>query len=460
MTCQPIFAVPKPGSKKFRLINDHSAGEKSLNSLIPSEGGFVKLDMLRDFGANIRAQIALRSREKPCYLFKSDVSQAYRRLPMHPRWQVRQGAEIDGVYHVDRNAVFGNRASGRIWCLILDCILWAAIHDYDLADLLVYVDDTFSYDYDPVLDFYEPYNRHMPKKQAALLRIWDQIGLPHENHKQIFGRTLEIIGLEVDLDLMTITLADTRRSELVKAIREFISPARRQIPLREWLRILGHINWSLNVFPMLKLALNSSWDKVWGKTQMSSPIWINRDVLTDLSWFADTVEKLNGVSMLGAEAWGAADADLNVWCDASDIGLGFYCPADSVAYAYERDDDPSIAQSLITFFESLCILSAIQWAADRQPIPNRLAIHTDSLNSVQYFNTFRARDKYGTLIKAAAETLLLSKIDLRVFHISGKNNVVADLLSRRLYAQARSISPSLKIHYFQPPRDVMGAGMR
>jgi len=193
---------------------------------------------------------------------------------------------------------------------------------------------------------------------------------------------------------------------------------------------------------------------------MSSPVWINRDVLADLGWFADTVEKLSGVSILGAETWSAADADLNVWCDASDIGMGFYCPADSLAYVYERDDDPSTAQTLITFFESLCVLSAVQWASARQPIPKRLAVHTDSLNSVQFFNTFRARDKYGTLIKAAAETLLLSNIDLRVFHISGKNNVVADLLSRRLYAEARSISPSLKIHHFQPPRDVMGAALR
>jgi len=294
----------------------------------------------------------------------------------------------------------------------------------------------------------------MPKKQAALLQLWDEIGLPHEDHKQVFGRALGIIGLTVDLDSMTISLSEDRRAELIRAVREFVDPARRQIPLREWLRMLGYINWSLNVFPMLKPALNSSWDKVRGKTQMSSPIWVNREVLADLSWFADTVEKLSGVSMLGAESWGAAEADLNIWCDASDSGLGFYCPVEAVAFVYERDDDPSTAQSFITFFESLCVLSAIQWASLRQPPPKRLAIHTDSLNS------FRARDKYTILIKAAAETLILSHIDLRVFHVSGKNNIVADLLSRRLYAEARSTIPSLKIHHFQPPQDVMGAAHR
>jgi hypothetical protein len=73
MTCQPIFAVPKPGSSKFRLINDHSAGENSLNSLIPSEGGFVKLDTLRDLGANIRAQIALHGGERSLAISSSQT---------------------------------------------------------------------------------------------------------------------------------------------------------------------------------------------------------------------------------------------------------------------------------------------------------------------------------------------------------------------------------------------------
>ncbi len=50
---QPIFTVPKKGSTKLHLVNDHSMRLKSLNSLIPTEGGFVVLDNLSDLGANI-----------------------------------------------------------------------------------------------------------------------------------------------------------------------------------------------------------------------------------------------------------------------------------------------------------------------------------------------------------------------------------------------------------------------
>jgi hypothetical protein len=87
MTAQPVFTVPKKGSSKLRLVNDHSAGTKSLNSLIPTEGGFVKLDNLSDLMTNICAQMKTNGSKKPYYVWKSDASQAYRRLPMHPHWQ-------------------------------------------------------------------------------------------------------------------------------------------------------------------------------------------------------------------------------------------------------------------------------------------------------------------------------------------------------------------------------------
>ncbi len=53
MVTQPIFTVLKKGSTKLHLVNDHSVGLKSLNSLILTEGGFVVLDNLSDLGANI-----------------------------------------------------------------------------------------------------------------------------------------------------------------------------------------------------------------------------------------------------------------------------------------------------------------------------------------------------------------------------------------------------------------------
>src|SRR5260370_1415564 len=53
MTTQPIFKVAKKGSYKLHLVNDHSAGTLSLNSPIPADGGFVKLNNISDLVTNI-----------------------------------------------------------------------------------------------------------------------------------------------------------------------------------------------------------------------------------------------------------------------------------------------------------------------------------------------------------------------------------------------------------------------
>src|SRR5260370_30058861 len=140
MVAQPIFTMPKKGSTKLHLVNDHSAGTTLLNSLILAEG-FVKLNNLSDLATNIHATMG---RHCPMLLWKSDASQAYYHLPMHPQWQVHQASLIDREYHMDHCAVFGSCTSGCIWCLFFGLVCWIAIHEYGVQDVLHYVDDVFN----------------------------------------------------------------------------------------------------------------------------------------------------------------------------------------------------------------------------------------------------------------------------------------------------------------------------
>src|SRR5258707_15033241 len=293
MVAQPVFTVPKKGSAKLRLVNDHSAGLKSLNSLIPTEGGFVILDNLSDLGANIRAMMRKNPESKPKSLWKSDASQAYRRLPMHPRWQIRQATLIDGNYHVDRCAVFGNRTSGQLWCLFFGLVCWVGIHERGIEGLLHYVDDAFNVSFHNELSFYAPYKHWMPTDQTRFLSLLDHIGIPHKDKKQLFGESLEIIGLVVDLHNMSISMSHEARKKLVKAIYDFVLHTldnKHQQPLCVWLRTLGYANWALNAFPILKPALNSSYDKITGKVALSQGIYLNKWVQEDLLWFAESID--------------------------------------------------------------------------------------------------------------------------------------------------------------------------
>src|SRR5260370_18376747 len=83
MVAQLVFTVPKKGSAKLHLVNDHSAGLKSLNSLILTEGGFIVLDNLSDLGMNICAAMHNNPKLRPRLRCKSALPQPYSQLPIH-----------------------------------------------------------------------------------------------------------------------------------------------------------------------------------------------------------------------------------------------------------------------------------------------------------------------------------------------------------------------------------------
>jgi hypothetical protein len=228
MTAIPIGVVPKPHSEKLRLVVDQSSGDFSPNSLISRGDVTVPLDSLHDLGARLLHVRAAHGAGTRLVVFKSDVSQAYRRLPLHHLWQLFQIVTIDGMRHVDRNNNFGNRGAGGLWGAFMGVVLWIATFVKSLDDLFAYVDDSFSWEFESNTLWYEPYAKRLPAKQAKLLLLWDELGIPHEEAKQVFGTTLTIIGFDVDPNAMTITMPPVARSDLVAAIRAFARAGQRR----------------------------------------------------------------------------------------------------------------------------------------------------------------------------------------------------------------------------------------
>ena len=163
-------------------------------------------------------------------------------------------------------------------------VIWIAIHVRNLLDLH-YMDNIFGYEYDPMLVYYTPYNDYLPEKQARLLSLWDEIGLPHERHKQVFGPAIKIIGFWVDPRDLSISMSTTSKAKLIASIQDFINTSTSHTcPLMEWQCILSWINWGFNVFPLLRPGLQSLYEKISGKSHAHAPVYLNRRVIRDLTW--------------------------------------------------------------------------------------------------------------------------------------------------------------------------------
>ena len=68
------------------------------------------------------------------------------------------------------------------------------------------------------MTYYRPYQKFFPTKQALFLLLLDELGIPHDEPKQLFSDRLTIIGLEVDPNTMTIRMPDELHNDLVNAV--------------------------------------------------------------------------------------------------------------------------------------------------------------------------------------------------------------------------------------------------
>ncbi|RDB17081.1 hypothetical protein Hypma_001927 [Hypsizygus marmoreus] len=170
MYSMPVHAVPKPGSTDLRMVTDQSAGEFSLNSMVLHEdiAGYP-LDNMRHLGEIL---IALHNtNHPPLTLFKSDIAEAYRLMPVHPHWQIKQINTIDGFRHVDRNGAFGGRGTGSFWISFNALVTWIAIHVKLIHFLCAYSDDSFGPNTARDVTFYPPYKKYSPQRKETSFRF-------------------------------------------------------------------------------------------------------------------------------------------------------------------------------------------------------------------------------------------------------------------------------------------------
>jgi hypothetical protein len=395
-------------------------------------------------------------------------------MPMHPFWQIKQAVRVDGLLHIDRCGVIGGRKTGDLWVAFNGLVTWIAREIKSIAGLLVYSDDSFGINPVDDMTMYLPYHRLLPTNQFHLLSLWDELGLPHKDRKQVSGSPLPIIGIEVDPNRLTYTLSSAARKDLIDEMAKFcrrrVSKAGRRTgsssyPLKQWQRLAGWLNWSFNVFPLLRPGLSNVYQKISGKSGPNDLIFVNNAVRDDLSWTMDHMSRSSGVHIVRSLTWEPGDADITIFCDACLSGMGFWYPKTNTAFFSVTPVDlmPSGTPAIdrILPYEFLCVVTALRHASFNAGPDSKIVIYTDSLNTVDIFSTLRAKPLYNTLLRYAIDILIDCNLYLRVLHVPGSANTVADHLSRGSYRQAIAYAGchprSLQINAFAPPPVRLGS---
>ena len=201
-------------------------------------------------------------------MWKSDIAEAYRLMPMSPYWQIKQINTVNRLQYVDHNLPFA--ASASIFISFNSLVAWLARYVKGFDYLATYVDNSFGCDLQGYMLYYEPYQCELPAHQKLLLDLWDELSIPHKCCKQVSGSPLTIIGINVDPNAMTLTLSSEAHRLLLGEL--FLWTARPpshssgSFKLKHWERLAGWFNWCLNIYPHLCHALNNIYAKIGGKS--------------------------------------------------------------------------------------------------------------------------------------------------------------------------------------------------
>ena len=379
-------------------FGDHSVNKATAKQSFDSEPFVLKLPTLEALIPELE-----RLGQDAC-LFKVDISRAFRNVRMDRGDAIRLGIKWNDEYFIDQNLPFGAVHGTAIF----ECITDHIRHIMAGRGFTVwnYIDDMYAC-------------CHKDTAKRAFPGFLDTIrslGLPI-NQSKVFPPTkkLSIMGILVDVNEGTFSIENEKLTEISNEytcafVCDVITKRDLQSLLGKLLYISRCVRGSRIFMNRLLNTLREHHDK--------QRVYPDMDFYLDLSWFIRFLKTFNGTVRFRRESV-AHEAHV----DATLTGIGGAWG--NRVYA-ERIPDHLINKYLITKYEMYNVVIALKvWAhAWKNKI---IHVHCDNENTVRVCtrDSFLNRCLHEIWLVAAE-----NNITVKLKHIPGKDNSVADALSR------------------------------
>ena len=420
----PVGVIPKKESNKFRTITDLSSPQgSSVNDFIADSESSVSF---HHFDEAIRIVAKLG---KGASLAKLDVKSAFRICPVrHEDWHLL-GFTFQNLFFVDLCLPFGLRSSVNRLSRLADLVLWIMQNNYSVIHSTHYLDDYFlaghagSDECSQALD-----------KSISLFR---RLGIPLAPNK-IVGpcKVVVYLGIEIDSEAMELRLPQEKLDPLLHLIRTF--EGRKKCTKKELLSLIGKLSFASKVIPSGRTFIRRLIDLSTTVNKLSRRISLNSEAREDLRWWSLFLPSWNGKYKI-LEPSVTQSVHLNLFTDASGKeGFGIYFDGKWVAGRWPE----KFLHNSIQWKELFPIyLACIIWA----PLfhRKRLEFHCDNQAVVDIWgsNTTKSKEIMPILRKMFFVSAS-HNFTVKVSHVRGVNNSIADSLSRFQMSRFRALAPA------------------
>ncbi|XP_021342872.1 uncharacterized protein LOC110443160 isoform X1 [Mizuhopecten yessoensis] len=426
--CSPLGLIPKSVPGKFRLIHDLSYPEgNSINAGISKEKSKVTYD-------TIDTVISLvKSFGTGCLLAKTDIEDAFRIIPIHPKDYPLLGFTWEDKIYYDCCLPMGASSSCQIFELFSSALQWIMMTKYKAAGMSHILDD--------FLFVGPPDNPKCKQDLQSFLSLCGRLGVPIKADKTEGPTTIiTIYGLEVDSIKMECRLPLEKLVKMRQALQNM--QTRKKVLLKELQSLIGLLNFACSVVCPGRAFLRRLIDLTTKTNNPSHFIRLNMEARADMRAWSTFLDGFNGKSVFLNDIWLNSE-HLKMYTDASG-SLGYAGVFGSQWFS--KPWTSSMATFQITIKELFPIVLALElWGEQLQN--KKVVFMSDNMAVVEVINKQSCREPtLMKLVRRLVVTALRYNIYFKSAHVPGKQNVIADSLSRFKFQEARRRAPWLNNH--------------
>ena len=419
----PIGIVPKKVPGQYRLIHHLSCPVgTSVNDFIDPVFASVRYASFDD-ATKVLVKLGPYTR-----MGKTDIDSAFRLIPIHPNDHSLLGFKFGSEFYYDSCLPFGASSSCSIFEAFSSALEWVARYKYNIEHIIHILDDFL------ILD--PPQNNQCNAKLSAFLHMCSELGVPIKHEKTEYATTcITFMGLELDSAHMEARLPQDKLSKLRNLLNEV--SRKRKIRLKELQSLLGLLNFCCKVVVPGRCFLRRLYDLTKSVTHPNHRITLNKESRKDIQAWQLFVEHFNGRNILQEQRWVTSEA-LHFFTDASGaIGYGALFnkrwfngiwPSDWLGFS-------------IAWKELFPIVLALEiWGSALKN--SCITLHTDNVSVVYILNRQTSKDQHIMhLVRRFVLCCMKHNLLVKMVHVPGKQNTLADLVSRSKVSKFHAMAP-------------------
>ena len=405
----PLMSRDKKDSKSRRIITDMTfPKEYSINSYI-FKNTVVGEQRIHALPTIDNLVDHLTQVGKGAFLSSLDVSRAYKNFKADVLDWPLLNIAWRGKYFCDVTMPFGARASSSCMQRVAEKIM-SILKDKDVNGFM-YLDD---------IVLISPSREKAERDFQCARDLLAELGLPEAKKKaQTPATSVTWLGIIISAKDMTLTVPPRKLKDILKQVRHIAK--KRSISKKQLQSLIGRLVHISKCIKPARLFISRLLEAL--RAMNKGYININSEMRADLGWFVEFASQWNGVAVIPKPI-----PSKEIYVDACLSGIG---GADSEkAYGAQVAMINDGAEN-ISELETVNVVVAAHTLLSKSDKGNHIKIYCDNSAAVQVLTTGKGRNK--PMLDAARALWMIQavlQIEFTYEHIPGKNNDLADALSR------------------------------